>query len=63
MEQILELHDWRIMNGTNREEPNAHKSKKVTKNANGKGKSKKGRHNNNAWNKLKPKVVELFKSK
>ena len=41
---------------------NAHKIKKGTKNVNGKGKFKKGRQNNKAWNKLKPKVLELVKS-
>ena len=58
----MELHDWRIANGTNRGGPNSHKSKKGTKNANGKGKLKKGRQNNNAWNKLKTKVVALVKA-
>ena len=62
-EQISELHNWSIANGTNQEGPNAHKSKKGAKNANGKGKFKKGRQNNNDWNKLKPKVVALVKAK
>ena len=46
----------------NRGGPSAHKSKKGTKNDNGKGKFKTGRHNNNAWNKLKPKVVALVEA-
>ena len=61
-EQISELHDWRITNGTNWGVPNAHKSKKGTNNANGKVKFKKGIQNNNSWNKLKPKVVALVKA-
>ena len=61
-EQSLELHDWRIAKGTNQGGPNAQKIKKWTKDYNGKGKFKKGRQNNNAWNKLKPKVLELVKS-
>ena len=61
-EQISELHDWRITNGTNRGGLNSHKSKKGTKNANAKGNFNKRRHKNNAWNKLKPKVLLLFKA-
>ena len=60
-EQISELHDWRITNGTNRGGLNSQKSKKGTKNANGKGKFKKGKESNNAWNKLKRKVAASFK--
>ena len=41
---------------------NVHKSKKGINNANGKGKFKKGRQNNNSWNKLKPKNVALVKA-
>ena len=62
LEQISELHDWRIKNGTNWGVPNSHKSKKGTKNANGKGKLKKGIQDNNARNKIKQKVVVLFKA-
>ena len=62
LEQRLELHDWRITNGTNWGGPNAHKSKKGTNNANVKGKSNKVIQNNNYWNKLKPKVVESVKA-
>ena len=62
-EQISELHDWHITNGMNRGGTNAHKSKKVTKNANGKVKFKKGKQNNNDLNKLKPKDVALVRSK
>ena len=61
-EQISELHDWRIANGTNQGGPNTHKSKKGTNNANWKGKSRKVKHNNNDLNKLKTKVVALFKA-
>ena len=61
-EQISELNDWRITNGTNRGGTNSHKSKKGTKNANAKGNFNKRRHKNNAWNKLKPKVLLLFKA-
>ena len=41
--------------------PNAHRIKKGTNNANGNGKFNKGRQNNNAWNKIKPKVLSLIK--
>ena len=58
----MELHDWHITNGTNRGGPNSHKSKKGTKNANEKCNFKKVRQNNNAWNKLKTKVVALVKA-
>ena len=61
-EQISELHDWRITNGRNQGQANAHKSKKGTKNSNGKGKFKKGRQNKNVSNKHKPKVVALVKA-
>ena len=50
------------MNSTNWGGLNAHKIKRGTNNSNGKGKFNKVRQNNNAWNKIKPKIVALVKS-
>ena len=60
-EQRSELHNCRTANSTNQGGPNSHKIKQGIKNANGKGKSKKGIQNNNSWKNLKPKFVALFK--